>query len=82
MRKFLGVFLAAGLVAVTGSAWAKPKAVCTPADLDTATCSTIWEGIGLPAYSAAASDKTAICHDRFVLSYDTPARRPIGWSKF
>ena len=76
MRKFLGTFLAAGLIAVAGAAWAKPKAVCNPADTNTANCSAIWQGIGLPAYSAAASGKTAICHDRFVLSYDSASKTP------
>ena len=39
--------------------------MCNPADTVTANCSTIWQSIGLPAYSAAASGKTAICHDRY-----------------
>jgi hypothetical protein len=63
MRKFLGAFVAAALLAAAGSVWAKPKAVCNPADTNTATCSAIWKGIGLPAYSAAASGKTADGHD-------------------
>lgn len=36
----------------------------------------IWKGIGLPAYNATASDKTAVCHDRFVLSHDNASKTP------
>jgi DNA/RNA endonuclease G (NUC1) len=75
MRKFLGAFLAVGLMAAAVPASAKPK-VCDPADTNTATCSAIWQGIGLPAYSAAASGKTAICHDRYVTSNDSASKTP------
>jgi len=61
-------------VAAAIPAW--PKPVCNPADTDTATCSAIWQGVGLPAYSAAASGKTAICHDRYVTSNDSASKTP------
>jgi DNA/RNA endonuclease G (NUC1) len=76
MRKILTVILIAGLTAGAGAAWAKPKAVCNPKDKVTDNCSAIWKGVGLPAYAGAATDKTAVCHDRFVTSNDNASKTP------
>ena len=76
MHKILSVFLTVGLTTIAGNAWAKPKAECNPQDKDTATCSAIWKGIGLPAYTGTASDKTTVCHDRYVLSHDNASKTP------
>jgi DNA/RNA endonuclease G (NUC1) len=72
MHKVLTLLLAAATTAAAGTAWA--KATCNPQDKDTATCSTIWKGIGLPAGTAA--NKTAVCHDRYVLSHDNASKTP------
>ena len=74
MHKILSVFLAVGLTVIAGNAWA--KAQCNPQDKDTATCSTIWKGVGLPAYAGAANGKTAVCHDRYVTSNDSASKTP------
>lgn len=76
MRKILTVVLVAGLTAAAGAAWAKPKAACNPKDKDTGTCSAVWQGVGLPAYTGAAAGKTAVCHDRFVTSNDNASKTP------
>lgn len=70
----ISALLAVVLTATTVSAWAKPKAECNPQDKDTANCRVIWQGIGLPSQPAAG--KTAVCHDRFVLSYDHASKTP------
>jgi DNA/RNA endonuclease G (NUC1) len=76
MRKILIILLIASLTTVAGSAWAKPKAECNPKDKDTNNCSAIWKGIGLPDYTGTATDKTAVCHDRYVLSHDNTSKTP------
>jgi DNA/RNA endonuclease G (NUC1) len=78
MHKILSLLLAVALAATAGSGWAKPKAECNPRDKDPSNsdCSIIWKGIGLPAYATTVSGKTAICHDRFVLSHDNASKTP------
>lgn len=76
MRKILIILLIASLTTVAGSASAKPKAECNPTDKDTNNCSAIWKGIGLPDYTGTATDKTAVCHDRYVLSHDNASKTP------
>jgi DNA/RNA endonuclease G (NUC1) len=76
MRHILRLLLAVALAVDAGAALAKPKAECKPQDKITASCSAIWQGVGLPSYTGAASNKTAVCHDRYVLSYDSASRTP------
>jgi len=76
MRKILTVLVIAGVTAVSGSAWAKPKAQCNPKDKVTSNCSAIWKAIGLPAYTGTAAGKTAVCHDRYVTSNDNASKTP------
>ena len=76
MRHISSLLLAAALAVNAAAALAKPKAECNPQDKITATCSAIWQGAGLPAYTGSASNKTAVCHDRYVLSYDNASKTP------
>ena len=78
LRKIFTVILIGGLTAGAGTAWAKTKTkpVCNPKHTVTTNCSTIWKGIGLPAYAGAATDKTAVCHDRFVTANDNASKTP------
>lgn len=76
MRKTLKVILAVSLLALAGSTPALSKAECNPADKIVANCSAIWKAIGLPEYTATPSNKTAVCHDRYVLSHDNASKTP------
>ena len=78
MRKFITMLFAAALVAIaTTYATAETDAEWKPtAANDPASCSAIWKAIGLPTYTAAATDKTTVCHDRFVLSHDNASKTP------
>jgi DNA/RNA endonuclease G (NUC1) len=76
MQKTLRVILAAGLLAIATSSPALSKAECNPADKIVANCSAIWKAIGLPEYTATPSNKTAVCHDRYVLSHDNASKTP------
>lgn len=42
------------------------------------TCPVLWRDIGLPRYTKAAAkrDATLVCHKRFVLMHNNPARSP------
>ncbi len=75
MRTILaGLVIVGGAVVGAGSVWAASE--CNPQDKDTGSCSAIWKEIGLPAYSGPATNKTAVCHDRYVLSHDNASKTP------
>jgi DNA/RNA endonuclease G (NUC1) len=76
MRKILTLIVIAGYCSLAGVAGAKPPAACNIADKNPDSCRPIWSGIGLPAYSGTVSGKTAVCHDRFVLSHDAASKTP------
>lgn len=74
MRNIIFAVAVAGLAAA-GSTRAFAKAECNPQDRDPNTCAAIWRAIGLPD-GGAASGKTRVCHDRFVLSHDNASKTP------
>ncbi len=76
MQNRLDLIVVVGLMLFASTAAAKPKAECNPRSIAPATCSRIWEGIGLPAYASPATGKIAICHDRFIVSHDNASRTP------
>lgn len=43
-----------------------------------AACSALWQAIGLPKYQDSDRDRTStiVCHTRYVLSHDDPAKIP------
>ena len=79
MLMTLRALLAAAVVALAAShaTMAGTEAEWKPTkDNDPATCGQIWKAIGLPAYTGTVSDKTAVCHDRFLLSHDNKSKTP------
>jgi endonuclease G len=61
--------LAAGPSAQPSKAWKETKANKPE------TCRTLWEAVGLPSYKQKG-DTTVVCHMRYVLSHNNPAKTP------
>ena len=77
IRLFTAALMAACIALAAGYAAAESDAQWKPTqENDPATCAKIWQAIGLPRDAATASDKTTVCHDRFVLSHDNASKTP------